>query len=108
MIYFNNVKHIYVACGFTDLRKGIDGYASIANGKLALNPFDNTLFLFCNKFKNKIKILHFEAGSFWLYYKRVERITIKWPVSMVGIEITKDQVKGLINGLKLESFIKKW
>lgn len=51
MIDLNNVKHIYVACGYTDLRKGIDGYASIANGKLKLNPFDNTLFLFCNKSK---------------------------------------------------------
>ena len=108
MIDLNNVKHIYVACGYTDLRKGIDGYASIADGKLKLNPFDNTLFLFCNKSKNMIKILHYEAGSFWLYYKRAEQITIKWPISMVGIEITKNQVKGLIYGLKLESYIKKW
>lgn len=64
MIDLNNVKHIYVACGFTDLRKGIDGYASIANGKLALNPFDNTLFLFCNKFKNKIKFFILKQDLF--------------------------------------------
>lgn len=44
MIDLKNVKHIYVAYGFTDLRKGIDGYASIADGKLKLNPIDNTLF----------------------------------------------------------------
>lgn len=47
MIDLDHVKHIYVACGYTDLRKGIDGYASIADGKLNLNPFDNTIFLFC-------------------------------------------------------------
>ncbi len=108
MIDLNDVKNIYVACGYTDLRKGIDGYASIADGKLKLNPFDNALFIFCNRAKNKIKILHYEAGSFWLYYKRVEKTKINWPISQVGIEITKNQVKGLLRGLKLENHIRSW
>ena len=108
MIDLNNIKNIYIASGYTDLRKGIDGYASIVDGKLKLNPFDNVLFLFCNRTKNKIKILHCEAGSFWLYYKRVERTKIIWPVSKVGVEITKNQVKDLLNGLRLESYLKNW
>lgn len=108
MIDLTNINHIYVACGYTDLRKGIDGYIYLADGKLNINPFENVIFIFCSKFKNKIKILHHEAGSFWLYYKRVEQFTIKWPVISTGIEITKAQVKDLLTGLRLENHIKKW
>lgn len=108
MIDLSNIDHIYVACGYTDLRKGIDGYIYLADGNLKINPFDNVIFIFCNKFQNKIKILHHEAGSFWLYYKRIERFTIKWPRSSTGIEISKSQVKALLNGLKLEVYLKKW
>jgi transposase len=108
MIDLTTVKHIYVACGYTDLRKGIDGYIFLADSNLKIDPFDNVIFIFCNKFKNKIKILHYEAGSFWLYYKRVERYKINWPVAQVGIEITKAQVKALLRGFKLEEYCKKW
>jgi transposase len=108
MIDLMTVKHIYVACGYTDLRKGIDGYIYLADGKLKLNPFDNVMFLFCNKMRNKVKILHYDSGSFWLYYKRIEQITIKWPTKLIGLEITKNQVKDLLRGLKLEQYVKKW
>lgn len=108
MIDLTNINHVYVACGYTDLRKGIDGYIFLAEGQLKIDPFDNVIFLFCNKFKNKIKILHYEAGSFWLYYKRVERYTVKWPLTHVGIEITKAQVWTLLRGIKLENHLKKW
>ena len=94
MIDLNDVKHIYVACGYTDLRKGIDGYASIVNGKLKLNPFDNTLFLFCNKFKNKIKTLHYESGSFWLYYKRIEQITINGHFQWLELRFQRTKLRG--------------
>ncbi|MDD4077970.1 MAG: IS66 family transposase [Bacilli bacterium] len=108
MIDLRNIKHVYVACGYTDLRKGIDGYIYLADGKLKIDPFTNVIFIFCNKFKNKIKILHYESGSFWLYYKRIEHYTIKWPVASTGIEITKSQVDALLTGLRLENYIKKW
>lgn len=107
MIDLTNVKHIYVACGFTDLRKGIDGYINLADGNLQCDPFSNSIFLFCNISKNKIKILHYDEGSFWLYYKRVEKIKLKWPLSYTGIEINKAQVKTLLKGIKLEKSVKK-
>ena len=79
----------------------------LVDSHLKLDSFENSLFLFCKKDKNKIKILHHERGSFWLYYKRIEYIKIKWPIEKVGIEIKKSDVKDLLNGLKLESSIKK-
>lgn len=106
MIDLSNVKHVYIAAGFTDLRKGIDGYAAIVDGNLNLNLSENSIFIFCNKFRNKIKILHLENGSCWLYYKRIEHFTLKWPSKTAGIEIRREHVKGLLNGLKLEKYVK--
>lgn len=44
-------------------RKSIDSYIYLTEGKLNINPFGNVVFIFCNKFQNKIKILHHETGS---------------------------------------------
>lgn len=46
---------IYIACGYTDLHCGIDGLARIVQNEFKLNPFQNTLFLFCGRKTNRIK-----------------------------------------------------
>ena len=71
MFNINTVKTIYLACGVTDLRKSIDGLVMLVQNEMKLDPFDNVLFVFCNKQMNKLKILHFDEG-FWLYYYRLE------------------------------------
>ena len=45
----SRVDHIYLACGYTDLRRGIDGLAQIVQQQFELDPFSNSLFLFCGK-----------------------------------------------------------
>ncbi|MEE3462605.1 MAG: IS66 family insertion sequence element accessory protein TnpB [Lachnospiraceae bacterium] len=49
-------KRIYIACGYTDLRYGVDGFATIIQNHYSLNPFDKgTLFLFCGRRSDRIK-----------------------------------------------------
>lgn len=79
MIDLNNINKIFIYPGVTDLRMGIDGYAQLVETTFGKSPFDNSLYLFCNRNHNKLKILHFEYDGFWLYYKRFETGTIKWP-----------------------------
>ena len=43
------VEHIYIACGYTDLRRGIDGLAQIVQNQFLLDPCSNSLFLFCGR-----------------------------------------------------------
>ena len=71
MLNIDKVKTVYLACGITDLRKSIDGLTMIVENELKLDPFNNVLFVFCNKQMNKLKILHFDEG-FWLYYYQLE------------------------------------
>ena len=80
-IDFSKVKNIYLAQMPADLRKGIDGYVSLVQGPLALDPLDGSLFLFVNRQKNKIKGILRDGNGFWLVYKRLSRSSLQWPVS---------------------------
>lgn len=108
MIDLKTVNKIYLANGYTDLRKGIDGYISIVEGALKLSVYDNSIFVFCNRHKNKIKILHYDDGCFWLYYRRMENRLVQWPKNGVGTEICKKQISRLLQGLIIENTYKKW
>ena len=65
-----------------DFRKGINGLALIVEQAMLLNPFENALFVFCNRQRNKIKILYWERNGFCLWQKRLEQDKFKWPVTL--------------------------
>ena len=46
---FTGAERVYIACGYTDLRRSIDGLAELVRQQFRLDPFSNTLFLFCGK-----------------------------------------------------------
>lgn len=95
---------VYLAKGSTDLRKSIDGLALIVQESFALNPFSACLFVFCNRKRDKIKILRWESSGFWLYYKRLERGRFQWPTETNGSRtcpIDERQLRWLLEGLAL-------
>ena len=57
---FTGADKVYIACGYTDLRKGIDGLARMVQQQFELDPFTNTLFLFCGRRRDRIKGLYWE------------------------------------------------
>ena len=69
---FTGADKVYIACGYTDLRRGIDGLASMVQEAFSLDPFSNTLFLFCGRRRDRIKALYWEGDGFVLLYKRLE------------------------------------
>ena len=58
---FTGAERVYIACGYTDLRRGIDGLASLVQQQFQLDPFSNTLFLFCGRKRDRLKALYYEA-----------------------------------------------
>jgi len=86
------------------MRKSIDGLAAIVQMSFSLDPFSTSLFVFCNKSRNKIKILQWENNGFWLYYKRLERGKFRWPDGNNSntINITQRELNWLLDGLELE------
>ena len=55
---------IYLATGYTDLRKGIDGLAGIVQERFQLDAFDDALFLFCGRRTDRIKGLYWDSNGF--------------------------------------------
>lgn len=106
----SGVKRIFLACGYTDLRKGIDGLAQLVGTSFDLNPFQkDTLFLFCGKRNDRIKGLLWEGTGFLLLYKRLEAGSFSWPrTPQEAAEITREQYDMLMLGLNpLEPKIKE-
>lgn len=74
-------KQVWLAPGATDMRKSIDGLAGIAQFVIHQDPLAQHLFVFCNKQRNKLKILYWDRNGFWLFYKRLENGRFAWPAT---------------------------
>lgn len=96
-------KKIYRATGYTDLRRGIDGLASIVKFNFNFDPFQkNILFLFCGKRTDRVKGLVWEGDGFQLLYKRLELGGFNWPrTKEEALEITELQYQQLMRGLEV-------
>lgn len=96
-------KDIYIACGYTDMRKQIDGLATIVQQQFRLDPFQPSLFLFCGKRRDRIKALLWEGDGFVLLYKRLENGNFKWPRKESDVRtITWQEFRWLMEGLELD------
>jgi transposase len=94
---------IYIACGYTDMRKSIDGLAAYVQQAFGLDPMSNTLFLFCGKRRDRIKALYREDDGFVLLYKRLDAGRFQWPMSEEEVkQLTWQQFRWLMEGLCIE------
>ncbi len=73
------VNQVYLATGFTDMRKSINGLSLMVSEQLAHDPFSGSVFVFCNRARDKLKILYWECNGFWLYYRRLDKGKFHWP-----------------------------
>jgi transposase len=97
-------ERVHLATGSTDLRKAIDGLAAIVQASYELNPFSNDLFVFCNKSRDRLKILRWQHNGFWLYTRRLESGKFNWPKSADGgtIEVGSRELSWLLDGLSIQ------
>lgn len=98
------VERVYLACGSTDLRKSIDGLAVLIKEGFALDPFSPCLFVFCNRQRDKLKILQWEHNGFWLHYRRLERGKFQWPAETgcAPVKVSRRELRWLLDGLALK------
>lgn len=98
-----STTRIYIACGYTDMRKGIDGLVSIVQQNFKLDPFEDSIFLFCGKQTSKIKALYWDKNGFVVLYKRLEEGKFCWPRSDNEVrDLTMQQFRWLMEGLKID------
>ena len=100
---FTEAEHVYLACGYTDLRRGIDGLASTVEQSFRLNPFSNSLFLFCGRRRDRIKALYWEGNGFVLLYKRLEHGSFQWLRTADEVrDLSPQQFRWLMEGLSID------
>lgn len=102
MLNRTRIDQVYLAVGPTDLRKSVDGLAILVQESFKLDPFSRNLYVFCNRKKDKLKILEWEHTGFWLHYKRLEKGTFLWPDGKAkALEIGEREFRWLLDGLAL-------
>lgn len=96
-------RRVYLACGHTDMRRGIDSLAALVMGSFRLDPFGGTLFVFCNRGRDRLKILEWDGDGFWLHLKRLEKGRFRWPRegNIATMELTGQELEYLVGGSKL-------
>ena len=94
----------------TDMRKSFDGLSGIIQNVLESNPLSGDVFIFINKRRDKIKLLHWQGISFTLYYKRLEEGTFELPEydKRIGsITLSYTQIVMLVDGLTIKNIRKR-
>lgn len=104
-----NEKPVYLCCGYTDMRKQINGLMTAVKESFSLDPFSEALYVFCNRNRDRIKILEWDGDGFWLYFKRLERGRFRWPAEEDTTTMALDtkELSYLIEGAKLEKKLKR-
>ena len=91
---------VYLACGVTDMRKGIAGLSAIAQDVLRQKPTGGAVFVFRGRRGDRIKVLYWDGQGFCLYYKVLERGRFPWPSAGDGaIRPTSAQLAMLWEGI---------
>jgi hypothetical protein len=96
---------IYVYTGPVDMRKGCNALGGIVRSQYKSDPTDGQLYLFINKRRDRLKILHFEDGGYWLYYRLLEAGTFEElasPDATCPLEIDATQLVMLLSGVSLQ------
>ena len=93
---------IFLHTAPTDMRKGIDGLSGIVRGEFAADPLDGSLFMFVNRRRDRLKILHWDGTGFWIYYKLLERGTFERIASQDKcVRMDATQLAMLLGGVSL-------
>ena len=95
-----DMEAVYLHREPVDFRKSINGLSLIVEQQMQLSPFAQALFVFCNKRRDKLKVLYWDKTGFALWYKRLEKDKFKWPRKLNDdvIELSEQQWHWLLSG----------
>jgi len=110
MFSISTAQRYYIHCRATDMRKGFDGLSGIVRNEFLQNPVSGDVFIFLNKQRNRIKILHWQGDGFAIFYKRLEKGTYELPPvnhAKSSVEIAAQQLLLIMEGIHLSSVKKR-
>ena len=101
---------IFIATAPVDLRKAFDGLAALVRQSLGHDPLSGSVYVFGNKRKDRIKILFWEPGGYWLCMRRLEQGTFRWPPSDAPCaRYSREELALLLGGIDLtQTRARRW
>ena len=100
---------IWIAAGFTDLRRGFQGLSSLVETVLEQQPYSGHVFVFRGKRGDLIKLLWFDGDGLCLFQKRLERGRFVWPQAASGtVALTCAQLSMLLEGIDWRQPQRTW
>ncbi len=104
MLTLGPATRVYLATGVTDMRKSFDTLYALTKSQIGIDPLTGHLFVFCNRTRNRLKILYWDGSGLWVCAKRLEKGTFHWPKPEAGttsITLRQEQLSLLLGGLDL-------
>ena len=100
-------SEIYISSANADMRKGLDGFASIVEQQFKLDPMSSAMFVFHNRHCDKIKILYWDGDGYCLLYKRIEHGKFHFPKQLTGdiFCVSREELDWLMHGLSVEEML---
>ena len=105
---YNHIFQLYSKS--TDMRKSFDSLSGLVQNHLGQSPMNGEVFVFINKTRNKIKLLHWSGSGFVLYYKRLESGTFELPeydIQAGSYQLNYSQMVMLIDGICIKNIQQK-
>jgi transposase len=107
MFGIGHATRIYLAVGGTDMRKSFEGLSGLIREKLRADPLSGHLFLFCNKPRNRLKVVFWDGHGLWVCAKRLEKGRFSWPVpgedatGAAAVTIKQEELAMLLGGIEM-------
>lgn len=104
MLSFSSELKIYAYTGVTDMRKGFNGLSGIVREEFGTDPTDGSLFIFINRRRDRMKLLHFVGGGYWLHYRLLEAGTfeeLKSEADSCQLQMDTTELSMLLSGVPL-------
>lgn len=105
MLMLPSSMRVFVATEPTDMRKSFNGLEAIVRQRFGRDPLSGDLFVFVNRRGNRMKLLLWDRGGFWLFYKLLERGTFRLAIppgtAASAVEIDTADLALILEGIDL-------
>jgi transposase len=101
MLSLTSSNQYYLYSSPTDMRGSFDSLCGIVRDKLGRSPTSGEVYIFLNRRRTQVKLLHWEHGGFVMYYKRLERGNFELP-SQNNCHLTWTELVMMIEGISLK------
>jgi len=109
MLALTAATRIYLYRPACDMRKSFDGLCGLIRLELAQDPLSSSLFVFCNRYRNRVKLLYWDSDGLAIWYKRLEKGTFSRPdICMEDGRIDRRDLNLLLEGVIPKKMSKRY